>query len=300
MITVKNAKGRTLTIPNAWEELTPAQYVRVAHLIMRLSSNELNLYDFRFALLRELTQFRLSGKKFTAQEVDVIYSNLAFLLEKITFALRYDGKSYRLNLAFRRNPLPQLRVGRKTFTGARFTIGGVVDTDISARRFCDAYDLLAACGRSPQENLLNILCAVLYGGQEGYSIGRAARLAEKYFCRLSVACRYAVFIWFSGVTGWLFAHPVYAALFAKSAGSAADAGERIRLGMGECIMQLSLSGFGSVDSIGAIPVTDFFDLMVKDLKHSLAKAVAGGAKKERLAQKTGLTYAQLSALISNS
>jgi hypothetical protein len=294
MITVKNYKGKTFTIPNAWEELTPPQYVSVAQLLMRLTGREINLYDFRFALLRELTGFHATGKKYSEPEVERICSNLIFLSEKITFALRRDGEGYRPNLSFRRNPKPQLRAGRKTFAGARFTVDRVVDTDITARQFCDAYDILAGFADAPDEALLNALCAILYGGLKPYALSEATRLAKSCFAQVAFPQKYAVMIWFAGVAQWLVGHPVYSVLFAgKNAGGA---GPRISLGMSESIMQLSHAGFGSVDGIGALPVTDFFDLMVKDLKLQLSEAIAKGAKKENIIRQTGLTYAQLSAL----
>jgi hypothetical protein len=294
MITVESRKGKKFTIPNAWEELSPSQYICVAQLLVRLLGGELNLYDFRFALLRELTGFHSTGKKYSEREFELIYSNLTILSEKITFALRRDGGRYRPNLSFKKNPLPQLRVGRKTFTGARFTIDRMVDTDITARQFCDAHDILAGYAEAPDEALLNALCAILYGSLKPYALAEASRLAKKYFARLAPPQKHAVMIWFSGVAGWLASHPVYCVLFAgKKAGGA---GQRISLGMSESIMQLSHAGFGSVDSIGALPVTDFFDLMVKDLKQQLSDAIAKGVKRENITRQTGLTYAQLSAL----
>lgn len=297
MIVVKTYKGKTFTIPNSWEELTPAQYVGVTQLLMRLLSKELNLYDFRFALLKALTGLYATGRKYSGQEVERIHSNIIFLSEKITFALRRDGDWYCPNLYFRRNPLPQLRVGRKVFTGARFTIGSVVDTSLTARQFCDAYDIFAGYAKAPSDDLLNILCAILYGDFAPYTVAAACQLAKQYFAKLPLPQKHAVLMWFTGIAQWLVAHPVYCVLFAGRSAAGGE-GQRISLGMSESIMQLSAAGFGSVDSVGALPVTDFFDLMVKDLKQQLSEAIAKGVKKENLIRQTGLTYAQLSAMTS--
>jgi hypothetical protein len=295
MITVENSKGKRFTIPNAWEELTPTQYVCVAQLIMRLLNGELDVRGFRFALLKELTGFRSTGKKYSEQELDLIYGNLTMLAEKITFALKPSGDRHTLSLSFKKNPLPQLRIGRRTFTGARFTIDHLVDTDITARQFCDAYDVLAAYAKTRHDALLSALCAIIYGGAP-YNISKASLLEKKYFARVGFPQKYAVLIWFMGVTRWLASHPVYCVLFA---GGNRDSGEegRISLGMGEAVMQLSHAGFGSIEEIGSLSVTDFFDLMVKDLKRQLAEALAKGVKKEILARQAGLTYAQLAALV---
>lgn len=279
---------RPILIPDCWADLTPAQYIFTVTRLLLLIGNQSTVTDFRIALLLNYTAYRPARRLLPrAQEAtETITENLVRLAELITFPLRQGKESLEINNTFTRNPLPAIRIGRQTYKGKQFDTGIIMRTDITAREFADAFDAIRAFATTKTEECLNTLCAILYPRFPEHSRNMNSTHHQD-FARLSYEIRYAVMIWFTGIVQYFAEHPVYRLLFS---GEASGDRERISLGMGETIMHLSLTGFGSKTEMENVNIIDYFDLQVKSLKKMIADARGQGAKTEDIAKHTKLSY----------
>lgn len=287
MNTITGVK-RPILLPSCWEDLSPKQYIYTIRKLLELMAHQCTLTDFRIALLLKYTHYRpaIRFRPAKPETKATITENLVRLAELITFPLR-DGKNgTELNNQLRRNPIPELRIGRNIFKGKQFDIGIVLRTDITAREFADAFDSVRAFAGTQSEECLNTLCAILYPSFPDY----AQNLNSNHyrdFTRVNYGIRYGIMIWFTGIIQYFTEHPVYRILFS---GKPEQDSRRISLGMGETIMHLSLTGFGSKAEMENVSLVDYFDLQIKSLKKMIADARAQGARTEDIASHTHLSY----------
>lgn len=90
MIIVNSSKGK-VAIPNAWDELSPEQYLNVVRLIYNnpiTGTSLVPMVEFRIKLLEMLTGYRRSNKKYTIEQIDEINSLLSILALKLTFVYK--------------------------------------------------------------------------------------------------------------------------------------------------------------------------------------------------------------------
>lgn len=87
MITVV-ARNKTINIPDSWEELAPVQYVATVELLFELIEGRLSILEFRLRLLKELTGYKRSKKRYDAETIEQINSNLFVLSERLNFPLK--------------------------------------------------------------------------------------------------------------------------------------------------------------------------------------------------------------------
>lgn len=278
-----------ILLPECWEDLTPEQYIYTVSRLLELMAHQCTLVDFRISLLLKYTAYHPSirFRPLKPETKQVINDNLVRLAELITFPLRAGQNGSEVNNSFRRNPLPEIRIRKKVYKGKQFDIGIVLRTDITAREFADAFDSVRAFAETRSEECLNTLCSILYPAMPDH-LHNMNSGHHRELIRVNYAVRYGILIWFTGIVQYFTEHPVYRILFAGEQ-EEGDSG-RISLGMGETIMHLSLSGFGSKTEMENINLVDYFDLQVKSVKKMIADARAQGAKTEDIARHTRLSY----------
>lgn len=221
-----------------------------------------------------------------------ITHNLVAISEKIAFPWRQENGQTIINTMMLRNPIPFIRIRTKKVQGLYFNIGIITQTNITARQFADAFDISRAFAQSQDARLLNHLCAILYPGNYSHANAVNSNYHER-FTRVPFIVRYAVYLWFTGVTSYFVNHPVYSLLFN---GSKNDNPDRISLGLSESILQLSLTGFGGIDEMSNQNVITFFDAQVKSLKKTISDALGKGVKKEELPALLNLSISQIDSL----
>lgn len=287
MKTIQGVK-KPITLPDCWEDLTPALYTFTITKLLEVMAHACTLTDFRISLLLKYTGYRPSVRlRPVKPEVrETINENLIRLAELITFPLRSGKNGTEVNNCFKRNPIPEIRIGKKIYKGKQFDTGIILRTDITAREFADAFDAVRAFAETKSEECLNTLCTILYPAFPAHLRNINSEHHLK-FTRVSYAIRYGIMIWFTGVVQYFTEHPVYSILFS---GNNEEGPERISLGMGETIMHLSLTGFGSKAEMENINLVDYFDLQIKSLKKMIADARAQGAKTHDIATHTRLSY----------
>lgn len=227
-----------------------------------------------------------------AERREIINSNLVILSEQIKFPLRETKNGWEVNNCFNRNPIPWIRPWLRKYTGKQFDIGIIIRTNITAREFADAFDIVKAFASTRSGECLNALCAILYPRYSQHSRNISSE-HYKMFERVSYPVRYAVMIWFTGIVRYFAEHPIYRVLFS---GSGEQNVEKISLGMSETIMHLSLVGFGTTAEMEQVSVVDYFDMQVKALKKMIADARGSGATLDDIAKATKLSYAVIEQL----
>jgi hypothetical protein len=293
MITVQGVH-RPIHLPESWEELSPRQYLFTISRLLLLMAREITPVDLRISLLLHYTRYRPQRWRILPENPERrerVNHNLVLLSELITFPLRGSE----INTSFKRNPLPLVRIGRQSYAGKRFDVGVVIRTDITARDFSDAFDLLKAYAASGREDCLDALCAILYPAIPGNARANTLSGHERRLARLPLATRLAMLVWFTGVVNYFVEHPDYKLLFSGS-GSGSDREDRVDLGLSESIMHLSLDGFGSFAEMERVTVVEFFDMQLKSLKKKIADAIAAGVKVHDIASRAKLPYSTINRL----
>jgi len=225
-------------------------------------------------------------------EKEIIDLGLLQLAEMIDFVYRIDTESKKIVplYSFRTNPFPHIRLGKKMYQGKRFIVTVTAVTDITARCFVDALDLLILMDRvttrEDRDECICKICAMLYPALPDH---RENMLSAHYkrMRKLDPAVKFGIVYWFTGIVHLFRTSDTYRILFERTDAAAPDA-DRISIGMNEIALFLKKEGYGEPDGMNLI---DYFDAQVKALKDYLNKAVAEGVTPAKIQEKTGIpTY----------
>ena len=293
MTTVPLPHGATLQLPDCWEDLTQKQTLATVRILARLFAGGITPARARLEMLVRYTGYRPSPKFADPATRQTVSYNLLNLSEMLNFAFTVEAQTVRPHFNFKRNPLPELEIDSAKYRGKIFDLDITARTDITAREFVDAFDLLAAFHRTADDAIrqqcLNQLCAILYPAAPTHRQNLVSRQHE----RMSAApqeTKTLILYRFTGILQHYVTHPVYSVLFSSQK---KDEGEKIHLGAGETALYLLREGYGDPDRM---TLNDYFDAQVKALKDSISHALAQGVRIEKIAQETGLTPETLNKL----
>jgi hypothetical protein len=267
----------SLHLPETWEEIPRKHISKIFGILAQVLSQSLDPVEARLQMLFILTGYRPS---LTITNREAINDNLFRISEKLTFAFTIANNQITPNLTFKRNPVPELRYGKKMCKGRDFIRDFTVKTDFTAREFCDCFDFYCEYHRNPANAKLcidNICQTVFHAG-------------EKCSDPAAEALKFGIFIWFSSIVNFFYTHPVYGILFAQAA--AGDDSDKINLGMSETLISLLHEGFNP-----DINLIDFFNAQIKLLKDNIRNAIASGAKIPDIANKTKLSPSTINKLL---
>lgn len=115
MKTIQGVK-KPITLPDCWEDLTPALYTFTITKLLEVMAHACTLTDFRISLLLKYTGYRPSVRlrPVKPQIRETINENLVRLAGLITFPLRSGKNGTEVNNCFKRNPIPEIRIGKKS------------------------------------------------------------------------------------------------------------------------------------------------------------------------------------------
>lgn len=272
--------NRTLQLPSCWEDLITSQLLYTVEKLLLLADGKLNQMQFQQLLLLHYTGYKPA---LDLVHQDTIIENLVRLSELITFPLRQVKGETVANNQFATNPVPHLLIGTRRYQGPVFDVGIVVQTNMTAAQYCDAFDLCRAFAHTQSEDVLNRMICRLY---QGLTVNRAKRIPH--------IIKFIIYFWFTGVIDYFVLHPVFSILFPEAPNS--DKEDQYNLGMSERLMNLSLSGYGSMEDVSGLLVTEFFELQVHSLKTRVREAIARGASANDIAGSTGLSSQKINAL----
>lgn len=227
---------------------------------------------------------------------EIIDYNLYRLSEQIDFAFKLDGHTITPNKNFKENPVPELTVGDKTFTGRKFIRGIAPFTNITGKEFSDCFDIYTSyC--SSQEPVYRDKCAdkiisILYPATDDYDENLVSDHVSA-IASISPGIRFGILFWFSGIVEFYLSHPVYSILFRSDTAKTEESHDKISIGMNAVVMMVTRNGY---NQNGKMNLNDFFDAQIKILMDMISEAVAKGAKKDDIAQKTGLSINTINSL----
>lgn len=274
--------GRTLQLPEDWNDLRPADRLTAFGWLLEMLEGRMTPFEWQLRLLLLITGYRPSRRKRTPEQQDNIQTNLIRLAEQLDFAFSVDDDNHiRLNAMMRDCPVK---------ANAQFHRDRIIDTNITARQYADALDLLRLIRNADNTDDADFyrlrLCRLL-----------GAELPPK---QADVIPRF-VELWFTGVAQFFALHPVYRVLFptnnstnSTAFNNSTDSSDQIDLGMQEVILYLKTQGFADADRM-LLP--EFFDAQLKLLQDNLRDAKAQGLTIADLMQRTSLSAADINRLL---
>ncbi|MCT4604468.1 MAG: hypothetical protein N4A59_16390 [Marinifilum sp.] len=193
-----------------------------------------------------------------------------------------------VNLNFKRNLIPKIKIRRKIFIGPRFDIdeNGVVDTDICADEFCEASDYLALYEETGDEKYLNNMSAVFYRENRAEFDATKVRDRAKLFAKhLNDDYRSAIVLFFKNIYHYVQNHSVYSALYQASGEKKS---EFLNIGLAKAIFQVSEEGLGSYSDVKRWLLPDFLNQLIRQIEK--------GVSTYRNAEKTDFEIAEILGL----
>jgi hypothetical protein len=291
----------TLELADCWEDLSFKQLFKTFEVvIIRLLAGELTPVQARIEMLILYTNYKPNPWIVNPETRENINFNLLKLSEQITFAFEVEetetGGTIIPNYKFKRPPIPYIKIGLKKYHGKRFLLDLTAKTDITAREFVDCFDLLRATNEvealEDKEELINQICAILYPKCKNHTENLVSGHIEA-MRKVNPVIKYIIMYWFSGIVKFYTEHPIYSILFSRPAKESEEGAHKISLGMNEVCLFLQREGYGITDTMN---LNDYFDAQVKSLKDTISKAIAEGAKIEKISQETGLSFYQIEQL----
>jgi len=324
-------KGK-LDLPGSWDDLTYRQKMFAFRGVMDISGGLLHPITFRIRMLGYLTGYKpqlgiftwllhwilyirkpfiflyylvrfgkirysvygdtwKSNNRPVKRNREMVNTNLYLLSEKLDFAFTIQDEAIAWKRWFYSNPVPYIRIGSKIFIGRKFIMDIAPFTNITAKEYSDCFDLYVAyySVNDPvqKDRCLDKLISILYPASDIYRENMVSNHIE-LIRTISPEIKFAVMFWFSGIVEFYSTHPIYSILFRKDAGST----DVISIGMNETVLMIEKKGYNPDCNLN-----DFFDKQIKILKDDLAEALAKGAKIEDLANKTGLSVANINRLV---
>lgn len=196
-----------------------------------------------------------------------INDNKAF--EEIEPVLNQLQSSIDINFSIKKNILSDLTINNKLFKGPVFDVNenGIISTDIKAGQWIDAceyMDVYISTGNF--DYLLNVAsCFYLLEGQPYNTT--AAQLRAKMFKNVPQNRIKAIWFLTKYMQKTLLSIPSFSVLFSEKKVSQ-DSG-RINVGPSEILYQLSKEGYGSLSEIFNLPILDFFNIQVRNMKEAV-------------------------------
>jgi len=287
-------------IETAWDELTPSKFKEVVNLLFDAGS--MAKAELRFKILEILVGEKLPKPKveicchqclaewtkfvFSISINDDVVQVLSNKLKNIlTYALpdEIDDKTllkeletvksiiqpkFGFNLALTSNLLPEISIGKKKFHGPVFNIDkfGILETDITVGEYLDAYEYQHIYAQTKDTKYLANMAACLYRqNRQKYNTFEAQQRAILFQEHLNKELKA---IWFMLICwqNYFYNHPVFGILFSGSGESDPD---KISLGSYGHVYTMSKDGYGKIDDVVMMPITDFFNIQVKSIQEAV-------------------------------
>ena len=313
MLSITLNDNTTLHIPQSWDELPRNLRPLAFNLLARLLSGNITPLYFRIAMLCAITRFspRKSWYNLIRDAFQILFTpshryrdilrrrathrrnvrhNLIALSHKITFAFSLDNNRIIPSTLFLDNPFREIKLsslhhslGKLPYTTPYFSRDIIITTNITARQFCDALDILLAMDGSHDNALAGHIFAILYRipHHKLSTINHDNPAISSFF--------FGITLWFASILAFFRNHHIYSVLFNNLSHDI----HTISTGMNETILHLIQAGYTNTPDI---PLIDYFDAQIKSLKDSLSRAIADGAKPLDIAARTNIPLNTIIAL----
>jgi hypothetical protein len=311
--------------PNRWEELSPEQYLMLVLLMLEFMQGKLSAQEVRLAYFLNVSNVnpkaitKRNRERFNENIFRITrtlnfmfrYEYLAGALDEITPALRealakalpgdlpdhvelqYVKKLKRQILPdfiFAKNLLPEIKIAGEKYPGYIFELHDeIIHTTLTAEQYVNTNLLYGKYLDTRNPSYLDTLVATLYCPKETDVITFADTAAK-----LDNAAKQAVFICFQAIQTFLATRTKYAMLWNRKP---AGKNDKFSLGLSDSIYSLSSAGYGSLGEVSQMPLTAFFDLLLKNIIDAVKSLRDMKLKKDEIAEKTGLSLSQINKII---
>lgn len=318
------------TMKNSWYELTQGEYISVISMLSKYRKAEMTLFDLRVHLALIMCGIDIKRLKIIGN-ADQFNENIYHLTRHLDFFFRIEYEDKRafealspesrkqlsgsfpedieqtpevrvaaklkkhivLNIEFGKNLVPEVKYGRRCFTGYRFDlIDNIAQTTLTAMQFSEAQKIVAQYNKSESSQLLDLICAILY--QDGYD-EKTAIENSKCFHSIEFRVKEAILYNFMAITNFIVHQTKYSILFDRPKKSSKKA-SKYSMGLAENIYSLSKRGYGDSLQMENANLFKFFDILVKELADQIAELRATGKKLAEIADKMNLTIEQVNEL----
>lgn len=317
------------TIKNAWEELSPEQFIDIAELLSHFRKGEVSLFEMRVLVTCVLIGINPRRLKIKGHE-DQFNENIYRLSREIHFFFRYeyDPKSFsafspemrkllihtspddlpetpesraaiklkrnvKIEAEFGKNLIPHIRLGRQKYTGYTFDIvDGIAQTTLSALQYSEAQKVIGQYYEKESAELLNLLCGILY--QTIYRENIAIDLARQ-FKGVEHKIKEAVLLNFLAITNFIVHRTKYSILFDRP--KKAKKEQKYSLGLADNMYMLSKKGYGDSRQMEDAGLFKFFDLLIKELGDQARELEGLKKKKTEIAEIMNLSIEQVNDLL---
>ncbi len=315
-------KDKTYGIPNAWELLTPEQYMDVCRLLVDFAAGKYSVMEVRLRYV-----CRMMGWNPDKVKGDAAWQNLYLLARQADFMFeivypagtldgvpkeireqarktepadlppaysRYLSKQeykYRIDACFAKQLIPDFIFDKQQYRGYEIrTDFDRITCNLTAVQFIEARQILSEIHGSTDK--LPLLAAILYHPGT-YSSAGAHRLAGS-FKNLDPVLLQAISINFQAFTAFLFTRTPFSIL---SAGKDEPL-PAICTGMLESLYNLSQDGIGDLTTVERMDCITYLIILRKKLIESVKTMRDYKIEKTEISEKTGLPIRIINKILS--
>ena len=315
-------KDREYSIPNAWELLTPDQYIGVCRLLSDFGSGMISIMEVKLryiCLVMDWNPDKIKGSE-SWQNLYLLANQVNFMFEIVYPAGTLDGVpkdirlqtrktepvnlpdpycrylakqeyQYRIDACFAKQLVPAFKVGKKRYHGYEIRRDfDRITCNLTAIQFIEARLLLAEISNSIDK--LPLLAAILYY-PDTYNSAGAHRLAES-FKSLDPVLLQAISINLQAFTSFLFTQTPFSLL---SAGKSEPL-PAICTGMLESLYNLSQDGIGDLKTVEQMDCITYLVILRKKLIESVKTMHDYKIEKTEISEKTGLPIKTINQILS--
>lgn len=265
--------GRELEIPNAWEVLTSAQYLKLVGYLMQLDHGEIDPWVLKIRFLCDLLE--LDIRRFRKDES---MESLVSISEQLTFLFDETDSKVSLNLCFCHQLLPSIEVADKTYRG--FEVSTEFQTltcSLTALQYIEARQTLDL-----GEASYPLMAAILYYPGT-YSSEGAQRLAHD-FEQLPKVTLQAIALNFTAFNNFLFVKTPFSLLTKFKVGKSAH----ISTDATDALYDLSKDGLGDAEQVERLNVLTYLRILRKKTIDGVKALRESGMDVVKIANTVGL------------
>lgn len=310
--------------PNAWEELTAGQYLRLVELLGLFWTGALSMCDLRIAFFRHLAGLehirvparareRFFDNLLTASRqfdffftldygnrIDHLSADVRKLLRKCppdellsdSAEIRYARTleyEYRIDAVWVGNLLPTIRLKNDVLCGWTANLeGGALTTSLSSYQYAQGYDLLMAIGEGADRRAMALLVGLLYG----VDTNDTARIEQ--IERLSDILLQAVVLNFQAFVTFIFTRTAFSVLWSADS----DRPKRQeRISMSDSLYGLCKDGYGNYEQVEKMPLLTYLGIMRAETIQAARSMATDDTTPEEIAGRMGLSVGQVKRML---
>lgn len=323
-------KNNEYQFPNQWEELTPCQYKTLVSLLQQYSSGKLSVSDVKVLWLVDIAG--ITGMKINRKKKDMFSENIYRMSREFTFIfdieypdgsldnispnlrkklkttppedleqtpeVRYISRldyQYKIAACWCKNLLPDITIGELKLKGYQLNLRGkMLHTSLVASQFNFATELLQQYEVEQNNIYLRMLVATLYApAKENFNTDTVANIAEE-LVNIDNTLLNAVLLNFQALITFIKLKTKWGLLWKRKPSKAGG----LSVGADDTLHNLTERNFGDFEKIERLPLTKFFDIMLKDLYDSVKQMKEYDMDIAEISSKSGLTINQVKRILS--